>query len=412
MSNSYMKREGIMKLLIVSADPRLTLGYSKVIQQIANYLATKELEIVMYTLNFRENSVLPSTYIDPRIKLLPVSDPQSYGFDNFRSVVDKECPDYVFIYGPTNIIYNYISLLDKSMKVCVYLDICQKWSELHTLQKLKNRVTHWFTFLKCWSDHLVNDLKIDSKRVSIVEHGVNFNEFEPVDTKQAKDTMGFGKFLVLNMNRNSIRKNWAVTISGFVEFISRHEYNPDIQLYISCGADKKRCDNHCDIEAHVYTEFFKRGLEYMNYTKNFIINDHPLRLTKEKLNLLYSASDVGINTCYSEGFGLCSVEHAYFNKPQLVTDIPTFRNTLGDQAIYMKPSTITEYTGNSELNGERAVLDYMTVADALDQCYNNHVKPIRRRVFDTKEIVFNRFNWLNIHKQIDHVVNILKDGPL
>ena len=79
-----------MKLLIVSADPRLTLGYSKVIQQIANYLATKELEIVMYTLNFRENSVLPSTYIDPRIKLLPVSDPQSYGFDKFRSVIKFE----------------------------------------------------------------------------------------------------------------------------------------------------------------------------------------------------------------------------------------------------------------------------------------------------------------------------------
>ena len=101
-----------MKLLIVSADPRLTLGYSKVIQQIANYLATKEIDIVMYTLNFRENDVLPGTYIDPRIKLIPVPDPTSYGMNVFRNVVDKECPDCVFIYGPTNVVYNYISLLD------------------------------------------------------------------------------------------------------------------------------------------------------------------------------------------------------------------------------------------------------------------------------------------------------------
>ena len=407
-----MKRGEIMKLLTVSADPRLTLGYSKVIHQIANYLATKELEVVMYTLNFRENDILPNTYIDPRIKLLPVPNPTSYGFDKFTSVVDKECPDCVFIYGPANVVYNYVALLDKSMKVCVYLDICQKWSDLHNLQRLKNRVTHWFTFLKCWSDHLINDMKFDANKVSVIEHGVNFNEFEPLDTNEAKDTMGFGKFLVLNMNRNSIRKNWAVTISGFIEFLSRHNFDPDIQLYIACGANKNHTDKHCDIEAHVYTEFFKRGLDYMNYTKNFIINDYPLGLSKEKLNRIYSAADVGINTCFSEGFGLCSVEHAYFNKPQLVTDIPTFREILGDQAIYMKPSTITDYVGTSELNGERAVLNHKTVADALDICYKNHIKPVRRRVFDTRKMVFNRFNWLNIHKQIDRVIDIVKDGSL
>lgn len=407
-----MKRGEIMKLLIVSADPRLTLGYSKVIHQIANYLATKELEVVMYTLNFRENDVLPNTYIDPRIKLLPVPDPMSYGLDKFRSVIDKECPDCVFIYGPANVVYNYVALLDVSTKVCVYLDICQKWSDLHSLQKLKNRVTHWFTFLKCWSDHLINDMKFDHQKVSVIEHGVNFNEFEPLDTSDAKAALGFGKFLVLNMNRNSIRKNWAVTISGFIEFLSRHNFDPDIQLYIACGANKNHTDKHCDIEAHVYTEFFKRGLDYMNYTKNFIINDYPLGLSKEKLNRIYSAADVGINTCFSEGFGLCSVEHAYFNKPQLVTDIPTFRETLRDQAIYMKPSTITDYVGTSELNGERAVLNHKTVADALDICYKNHTKPVRRRVFDTREMVFNRFNWLNIHKQIDRVIDIVKDGSL
>lgn len=407
-----MKREEIMKLLIVSADPRLTLGYSKVIHQIVNYLATKEFEIVMYTINYEENDSLPNTYIDPRVKLIPIPDSKSYGLDKFSGIVEDETPDYVFIYAPVNIVYNYISLLSHDMKIFVYLDICQKWSDVLKLQKMKNRVAHWFTFLKCWSDYLIDDMKIESHKVSIIEHGINFDEFQPIETSEAKKMIDFRKFVVLNLNRNTLRKNWAVTISGFIEFLSRHEYDPDIQLYIACGADKNSSDAHCDIESHVYIEFMKRGLNYMDYTSSFILNNHPLRLTKEKLNLLYSASDVGINTCYSEGFGLCSVEHAYFNKPQLVTDIPTFRNTLGDQAIYMKPSTITEYTGNSELNGERAVLDYKTVADALDQCYKNHVKPIRRRVFDTKEMVFNRFNWLNIHKQIDRVVNILKDGPL
>ena len=76
------------------------------------------------------------------------------------------------------------------------------------------------------------------------------------------------------------------------------------------------------------------------------------------------------------------------------------------------------------------------VIDAVRHCYEAEYANIHRGVYalsetatrnfegtrekvrafinarDTKEIVFNRFNWLNIHKQIDHVVNILKDGPL
>lgn len=407
-----MKRDEIMKLLIVSADPRLTLGYSKVIHQIANYLATKEVEIVMYTINYEENDSLPNTYIDPRIKLIPIPDSTSFGLDKFTGVVDDESPDCVLVYAPISIVYNYISLLSDNMKIFVYADICQKWADVHKLQNMKNKVTHWFTFLKCWSDYLIGDMKIDSQKVSIIEHGINFNEFQPIETSEAKKMVGFGKFVVLNLNRNTLRKNWAVTISGFVEFLSRHDYDPEIQLYVACGADKNSSDSHCDIESHVYTEFLKRGLNYMNYTSSFILNNNPLGLTKEKLNLIYSASDIGLNTCLSEGFGLCSIEHAYFNKPQVVTDLPTFRDTLKESAIFMKPCCITSYTGSSELNGDRAILDYNTVADALDMCYKNHTKTVRRRVFDTREMVFKRFNWLNIHKQIDRVIDIVKDGSL
>jgi hypothetical protein len=122
--------------------------------------------------------------------------------------------------------------------------------------------------------------------------------------------------------------------------------------------------------------------------------------------MLYCGSDVGLNTCLSEGFGLTSVEHAYFNKPQVLTDIPTFRDTLGDEPIYMKPAVITTYIGDNDLNGERAILDSNSVADALDHCYKG------KFVTDTRDKVFKRFSWVNIHKQIDHMISILKNGSL
>ena len=122
--------------------------------------------------------------------------------------------------------------------------------------------------------------------------------------------------------------------------------------------------------------------------------------------MIYCAADVGMNTCLSEGFGLSSVEHAYFNKPQILTDIPTFRDTLCEYPVYIKPCVITSYIGSNDLNGERSILNYMDVAGALDKCYKE------RPIVNTREYVLNRYTWENIHKQIDCMYDILKDGPV
>jgi hypothetical protein len=175
-----------MKLLIVSADPRMTLGYSKVIQKIANYMASKDVEIVMYTVNFDKQKVLPNVFIDPRIKIAPVKDPTSFGFDTFREFVDREKPDSIFIYADTTTVYNYVTSLDTSSKIYVYLDICQRWSDTLVLQKLNDRVHHWFTFLNCWTRHLVDDIKFDESKVSTIEHGINFDELKQVDIVKEK----------------------------------------------------------------------------------------------------------------------------------------------------------------------------------------------------------------------------------
>lgn len=399
MPSSYMKSDESMKLLIVSADPRMTLGYSKVIQKIANYLASRSVEVVMYTLNYRKEDELPHVFIDPRIKLIPCSDPKSFGFDVFRSKVDDERPDYIMVYAPANVVYNYVKTLDESHKVIVYLDICQRWSDTLIMEHLKTRVHHWFVFLDCWAKYLVDDMKFDPSKVSVIEHGINLDEL-----KMGVDTRLKREFKVVNMNRNTIRKNWAATLSGFVEFLSRHNFDPSIKLYVSCGTTGS--DTHCDIEQHVYTEFAKRGLNYMNYTSHFLLNTRPLQLTKEELNRVYLESDAGLNTCYSEGFGLTCVEHACFNKPQIVTDIPTFRDIFGDDAIFIKPAAVTSYTGTRELTGERTIVDPMAVADALDYCYKG------KFVVNTREKIFKRFAWVNIYKQLDRMIDILKDGSL
>lgn len=390
-----------MKLFVVSADPRLSLGYSKIINKIANHLATKnDLEIVMFTVNYEESFEIKNNYVDPRIRIITHSPSNDFGYVEAGEHIKREKPDYVMIYASVVVIQKYMNHIDETQKVILYLDVCQKWADTLIIQNIKSRVFHWFTFLNCWRDHMVNDQKIDPGRVSVIEHGINFEEFDDNPGRYP----GFENFTVINMNRNSLRKEWHITLSAFIEFISRHDYDPSLKLFISVGVNGP--DEYVNIEKHVYTEFMKRGLDYMNYTKNFIINNKPLRLSKEELNSIYFTADVGINTCASEGFGLTSIEHAYFNKPQILTDIETFRDTLGDNAVYVKPRVVTTYIGDNELNGERAISDYMDVADAIDKCYKE------RPNFNTREYVLKRFSWKNVYKQIDHMVDILRDGSL
>jgi len=48
----------------------------------------------------------------------------------------------------------------------------------------------------------------------------------------------------------------------------------------------------------------------------------------------------------------------------------------------------------------------MDVADAIDKCYKE------RPVFNTRDYVLKRFSWKNVYKQIDRMVDILKNGSI
>jgi len=52
------------------------------------------------------------------------------------------------------------------------------------------------------------------------------------------------------------------------------------------------------------------------------------------------------------------------------------------------------------------MVDASDIADALDICYS------KKYSTNTRETVFKRFSWINIYKQLDHMITILNNGPL
>ncbi|MEM9304966.1 MAG: glycosyltransferase [Pseudomonadota bacterium] len=117
-------------------------------------------------------------------------------------------------------------------------------------------------------------------------------------------------FIALNASRPSPRKDIAVTIEGFARFLATLDEparrNAFLCLHQALAGQVHRDELSAMIDglgigAHVLTPFGQV-------------------VDSRRLNVLYNACDVGINTSTGEGWGLVSLEHAATGATQIVPD--------------------------------------------------------------------------------------------
>ena len=146
---------------------------------------------------------------------------------------------------------------------------------------------------------------------AVVGHGVDPDRFAPAvgarqrlfgDRHDLRDA-----FIVLNANRNTDRKRVDLTLRGFAAFARGR---PDAYLYLHMGMR----DRGCDVRA-LAGELGIAGRLLCTTSAP----DHPY-VPDAFLNDVYSACDVGLNTCEAEGWGLVAFEHAATGAAQVVPD--------------------------------------------------------------------------------------------
>jgi glycosyltransferase involved in cell wall biosynthesis len=156
------------------------------------------------------------------------------------------------------------------------------------------------------------------KSVAVIPHGIDSKCFFPLVTDDRQASMRTARadlfadspllldaFIVLNANRNSPRKRIDVTLRIFAEF---SRVKPDVYLYLHMGMR----DSGCDVLK------IARELEIENRLLLTTRNAAKPDVTDQRLNLIYNACDVGINTSTGEGWGLVAMEHAATGAPQLL----------------------------------------------------------------------------------------------
>src|SRR5210317_1741539 len=238
-----------MKIFFMCTHSNQGTGYARVANKITNYLANiPDVEVVYYAFQNYKGQEIKDRFIDPRIKfydaidLDPVS-PRGFGDKGIVPAIIEEKPDVLFLYNDMMVTKSLMELIPPECMPpvkYVYLDIVYPWQDPGIYDQLKSyNFDQIFVFLECWKKHLIDDIGFDKNIVSVMKHGIDFERFVDIPQEEAKMKIGFkpDDFLVVNMNRNSYRKCWSVTIPAFLEFLKRQDMNPSIKLYCGCQAD-------------------------------------------------------------------------------------------------------------------------------------------------------------------------------
>lgn len=388
------------KVFFMSTHAAQGTGYGRVSNILTNRLCTN-FETIFYGFQNYKGQDIQDRFIDPRItfydavEIDPGAD-KGFGDAGIVPAFDKEKPDILFIYNDINVCKSVLNLIDdnaehKKFKVVLYLDIVYPWENTTTLQYLGKRSDKIFVFLEYWKTHLA-ELGIMSQ---VMPHGVDL--IEP--RERSNDLFDKDDFVVLNLNRNSYRKQLQTTIKAFLLFIKKFP-GRNKKLFLSCILSN---DDGYDIRLCLKTECMRLRLNYDQVSKfNVFINPAPTCMTEEKVHQLYNDSDVGLNTACGEGFGLTTSEHASCGKPQIVSGVPALKETLGDVALVVEPSYSTYVSSHEKHGGEIYFVDAQKVADAIEMVYLKKHTGGQRYI----DAIKSKYNWEESLKILDTIIAV------
>jgi glycosyltransferase involved in cell wall biosynthesis len=246
-----------------------------------------------------------------------------------------------------------------------------------------------------------------TESIEVIAHGVDCGVFFPLqpddllDRSEAKRQL-FGDgaeeagFVVFNAAKHDARKRLDLTIEGFARFARGKPR--DVKLYLHTGATFDGPD---------IREFARRaGITDRLISTEGWLEDHPA-VDDGQLNLMYNATDVGINTSSGEGWGLVSFEHAATGAPQIVPAHSACEELWSDVETTLPIRVEAEHVGLAML---RKFVDPDDIASVLERLYDD--TSFRReqahKAYETARR--DSYRWDHIASQWDRLFQQILEG--
>lgn len=353
------------RVLIFGTHPHQYNGYSKVLYELACRAASSDsVEIGLFGFQNYSPAELPSDVLSHRdSRSIPANvfihdawaheDPKSVGFglDQIKGVVESFKPDVCVIYNDMLVIRLVSAALKRletrdSFRVVGYIDQVYKWPKHSLMTAMNENLDEAIVFTEGWEKAIKSQgLTIP---VHVLNHGYDPSKTFPVPRSVARRYFGLSDddLILLNLNRNQPRKRWDTCLKMMAELVMVFPDEP-IKLVIATALT-----GAWDLLDVYHKELSKRGVPVDKGMRHIIVIDRPQRLTDREINILMNASDIGINTCDGEGFGLCNFEHAICGKPQIVPRIGGFVDYLDDNnTIFVEPMMAIYNTSENNKDG-------------------------------------------------------------
>ena len=233
--------------------------------------------------------------------------------------------------------------------------------------------------------------------IDIIPHGVDRSLFFPIDPSECRRELGVpeGNFIVFNGNRNQPRKRIDITIKSFVRFAKD---KPDARLWLHMGPKDMGWDLVPLFKRVARDEGYDATGKLILTSPHFDVNNC---LPIEKLNQVYNACDIGINTCMGEGWGLVNFEHAATGKAQVVPDHTSLK-----EIFYNVPRMdIESWEVDKHYGLDRGIPSSDHGAELLSYYYDNRDVLKKDADWCYERACEPAFEWDNIGKQLLSIVN-------
>jgi glycosyltransferase involved in cell wall biosynthesis len=399
-----------MKILFYASYPDQPIGYSKVANVLSNFLASQEnIELVyMGIANYPHVAVKDRT-IDPRIRFIDVLEEErkigskeEYGVDILNTILDREEPDVFFLYNDIIVtcrLFNEMAKKKRNMKVVCYLDLVYPFERAEFIQHMDRNSDLVFVFSECWKKNLM-EMRVSPEKLRILPHGFHTELFRHIPKQEARKILGISPtdFVFLNTNRNTYRKAQDITIGGFLSCLKKEQFDPRLKLFFNCAP---KTSNGYDLTDVLEVECLKRNMDIQSVLPRIITFPNHMggNVSDSIVNALYCATDVGVNSCTGEGFGLCSMEHAALGVPQIVSAVGALPDIFEEGAILVYPRVwIHTSRALDEHTGEQGICSAEDFGEAMSRyvrdkdLYESHANWLRQNMA-------NKFNWSAILRQ-------------
>ena len=398
------------KILMVSHGASAT-GFSRVAHGIINHLKNN-FDFHLLAINHKKENVdgdFP-IYGNPDYR-------DAYGLDRLTALTTKLNPDIIFILNDLWFCCMHIErlrLLKKPPITIAYCPIDGIITRPNQYQSLAHfdQVVAYNQFGKKALETINKEAdknlnKSFSRPITVINHGIDSNVFSPLNEsifERSKAKSVFFKdqslqdsFIVLNASKHQLRKRIDLTIEGFALFAKNKPKN--VKLYLHTGASFDGPD--------LRTLIKEKGIIDRVITSSGWLDDHPA-INEEQLNLLYNATDVGINTSTGEGWGLISFEHALTGAPQIIPKHTACNELWKGLNTLLPIHHEYEHRGLGMLRKEVSVHD---VASQLEQLYND--KNYRQeQALKSQQIALNQsYKWNEVAKQWNKIFQSLLIKP-